>query len=290
MRPVSTFLSASPHAEMTARADLGFGLSAAIWTNRSDEVRYTAPLGHTFSYYLEGGDGTWRTDIRPVHGHPGAVSVLPEGQSSDWDITGAFEFVHLYLPDAALRRSYAETFDRDARLMPVEDLTYATIPALTAPFRALASALRTGDALQAEAAAAELVTVFFTRHAGLARPAPALGGGLAPRTARRLRDFIEAHLDTPIRLADLGTEAGLSAFHLHRAFRTRFGVSPQAWIAHRRVARAKALIRDGEPLAQVAAACGYANQSHFSRSFRDGTGMTPGAYRRALGAAAAARP
>ncbi|WP_353744374.1 helix-turn-helix domain-containing protein [Roseovarius sp.] len=53
-------------------------------------------------------------------------------------------------------------------------------------------------------------------------------------------------------------------------------------MAARRVERAKELIRNGEPLAQVAAACGFASQSHMTRAFRNGTGATPGAWRRAL--------
>lgn len=287
-RPVSAFLAASPRARLEGAVALGSGRSAAIWTNRQDQVSYVATAGHTFSYYLRGGDGTWRTDIRPVHGCPGAVCIMPEGQTSDWDITGPFEFVHLYLPDSELRRAFSEIFDRDARLMQLDARTYADLPELESPFRALVQAVRGDAPLAAEGAVSTLIATAFAGQAGrnAARP---ITGGLAPRLARRLRDYIEARLDQPIRLDELAAEAGLSAFHLHRAFHASFGVSPQGWISHRRIVRAKALLCAGEPMAQIAAACGYSSQSHFSRSFRAATGATPSDFRRTLGAARPSR-
>ena len=73
--------------------------------------------------------------------------------------------------------------------------------------------------------------------------------------------------------------AGLSAFHLQRAFRASQGVSPQVFVAHRRVARAKSLLRGPDPLAAIAFACGFSSQSHLTRAFKAATGVTPGAYR-----------
>lgn len=281
-KPVSSFLSASPNARALARMDLGFGVSTAVWSNRNDRVTYEAPQGHTFSFYLRGGVGTWRTDGAPTHGWPGAVCIMPQGQSSTWNITRPFVFLHLYVPDDELRRSFAETFDRDARQLDLADKTFVQAQQLSDPFIALLAAIRSENIAFAEEAAVDLIAkVLSCGRFGKERQLR-LSGGLSPRKLRELRDFVEANLDQAIRLHELSELVGLSSYHLQRSFRASCGVSPQKWIAHRRVSRAKRLIHGGEPLAQVATACGFSSQSHLSRVFKEGTGVTPGAFRKAV--------
>jgi len=273
------FLSASPNARTSGALDLGFGRSAALWSNSHDAVSYAGPEGHTFSLYLEGGSGTRRVDGRSVSGWPGALCVMPHRHRSDWIITAPFAFVHLYLPADELARAYAETFARDARLLDVPELTFAEAPRPAATLRAVARAVAEGDALAAEAAMGETIARFLAdpRWGGIRRPA--LTGGLAPHLSRRIADHVEAHLHKTIRLADLAVEADLSPFHLQRAFRASRGVSPQVYVAHRRAERAKALLRGPDPIAAIALACGFSSQSHLTRAFRAATGTTPAAYR-----------
>lgn len=279
VKPVSSFLAASPNARLLGKLDLGFGRAAALWCNRDEQVAYDTPDGHTFSLYLRGGTGTQRTDGVPVRGWPGAVCIMPHGQSSRWDIDTPFGFVHLYMPDDELRRAFSETCDCDARLMEIPDITYAAAPELHAPFHALAAAIGREAPLMAEGAMAELISAVFASRNYCGRRATPLTGGLAPYTLRLVREFIEANLDRPLRLRDLGGLVQLSEFHFQRAFRASCGVSPHVWITHRRIARAKALIRAGVPLAQVAAACGFNSQSHLTRTFKTTTGQTPTAFR-----------
>jgi len=278
VKPISSFLSASPHARLLGRLDLGFGRAAAIWCNRDDRITYDTPDGHTFSCYLHGGTGTRRVDGTPSTGWPGAVCIMPHGQSSQWDIRTPFSFVHLYMPDDELRRAFSETCDRDARLLDIPDLTYADAPELSAPFHELASAVRNGNPLRAEGAMSELVGAVFASPRYCGRQHAGLTGGLAPRKLRMVLEFIDANLDRTVRLRDLGQLVQLSEFHLQRAFRASCGVSPHVWITHCRVERAKAMIRDGEPLSQVAAACGFSTQSHLTHVFKAATGQTPAAY------------
>ncbi len=285
-RPVSAYLSAAPHARMLGRLDLGFGRAATLWRNRDAHIRYDAPEGHVLSLYTRGGTGTRRVDPgagpQPARGWQGAICLMPQGQTSEWDITDSFDFVHLYLPDSELRRSFAETFDRDARQMQLADLPYLQAPELAAPFWALLGATRANDVPAGEAAMTDLTHALFAGGRYLRRERAGVTGGLAPRKLRLIRDHIEAHLDQPIHLRDLAALADLSEFHLQRSFRASCGVSPHRWIAHRRIARAKALIAAGEPLAQVAPTCGFDSQSHLTRAFRAATGTTPGQYRAAL--------
>ena len=116
------------------------------------------------------------------------------------------------------------------------------------------------------------------RHGG--RQLSGIKGGLAPHLSRRVVEYLEARLGFCIRLRDLAGIAGLSDTHFQRAFQSSHGVSPHVWITHRRVARAKHLLRGRDPIAAIALACGFSSQSHLTRAFKLATGVTPAAYRR----------
>lgn len=275
-------LSTSSRAERVETLDLGEGKASAIWRNSHDHVRYERADGHTLSCYLHGGDGTRRIDAGCIAGWPGALSIMPQGASSEWDITDRFEFVHLYVADAELRRLFSEIFDRDARLMLLPEATFDEAPHLSHALARLANATHSNDRLLAEEAIIASVEQLFVdpRYGGERRII--LRGGLAPILRHRLIDYIETNLERTITLRQLATLVGLSEFHLQRMFSLSCGVSPYAFILNRRVERARRLLAGAEPIAQIAADCGFSNQSHLSRSFKTVTGTTPLAYRRAV--------
>ncbi len=84
---------------------------------------------------------------------------------------------------------------------------------------------------------------------------------------------------------ELARVANLSEFHLARMFAVSFGMPPHAWITQRRIDRARSLLRNTDlPLEQIAAQCGYADPSHLSHRFRSELKVSPGNYRKVLGA------
>jgi transcriptional regulator GlxA family with amidase domain len=119
-----------------------------------------------------------------------------------------------------------------------------------------------------------------------ARPAISKGG-LASWQERKVREYIEANLDSPILVDDLADIVSLSAAHFCRAFKKSFCATPHAYIVQRRVMRAQELMRGTRgPLSQIALDCGFADQTHLSKLFRRLTGQTPNAWRRASALAA----
>lgn len=281
-RPTVLAALSASSARMLHSMELGFGRSSAIWSNSHGRITYERPEGHTLSLYIQGGEGTRRLGRQAGRGHPGAVCIMPEAHSSDWEITAHFAFVHLYLPDAELRRSFIEIFDRDARLMVLPDLSFCDAPYLATALHHLASALVGDDTLAAEAAVTEVTIAALAPVLSQGLPQPLLKGGLAPHLQRRIGEYIEAKLDTSLRLDDLAAMANLSAFHFQRMFRASHGVSPQGWIQRRRLERAQMLLRGNTPVAQTAMACGFSSQSHLTRVFKTATGTTPAAYQAAL--------
>lgn len=275
-------LSASSRAERLGALDLGEGRASALWRNSHDRMRYERADGHTFSCYLRGGDGTRRLDAGAIHGWPGALCIMPQGASSEWEITDSFDFVHLYVSDQELRRLFVETFDRDARLMVIPETTFGEAPHLSAALGLLAEATERGERLLADQALTAAVGhLFLDPRYGGERPI-ALRGGLAPVVRRRLIEHIDASLDRTITLQELAVLASLSEFHLQRMFRVSCGVSPHVFVLYRRIDRARRMLAGNEPIAQIATACGFSSQSHMTRMFKTVTGTTPSAYRRCI--------
>jgi AraC-like DNA-binding protein len=116
-----------------------------------------------------------------------------------------------------------------------------------------------------------------------APPAPAIAPqGLAPWQIRRVLSYVESNLDAPIRNKDLAAVARLSEYHFNVAFRKSVGHSPHEYIIHRRMERAQGLmLSTDKALSEIAAECGLADQSHFTRLFRRFVGESPAAWRRA---------
>ena len=106
-------------------------------------------------------------------------------------------------------------------------------------------------------------------------------GVLAVWQIRKVKAFIDSSLDATIRLSDCANQARLSANYFSYAFKATFGTTVRHYIRCRRVARAQQLmVSSNGPLSEIALACGFADQAHYSRVFRDVVGLSPRIWRR----------
>jgi AraC family transcriptional regulator len=104
---------------------------------------------------------------------------------------------------------------------------------------------------------------------------------LAPLQLRKVTNFMCAHLAETPQVSELAAISGLSRGHFSRAFKGSTGLPPQRWHLNMRTHRARMLLADASlSLAEVAYATGFADQSHFTRTFSRIVGMSPGAWRR----------
>lgn len=108
----------------------------------------------------------------------------------------------------------------------------------------------------------------------------------APPWLARARDELHARFLRPPRIRDLAADAGVHPDHLARAFRLRFGIPVGMYVRRLRLDWAAARLEaPAEPIVRIALAAGFADQSHFTRAFKQHTGLTPSEYRRAFGPA-----
>lgn len=107
----------------------------------------------------------------------------------------------------------------------------------------------------------------------------------APRWLDHARELLFAQLVQPPRLVDLAARVGIHPVHLAQAFRRHWNMTPLGYVRAHRVFRAVEMIARGEALAEVAAAVGFADQSHMTRAIRRARAAPPGALQRTMRAA-----
>jgi AraC-like DNA-binding protein len=102
----------------------------------------------------------------------------------------------------------------------------------------------------------------------------------------RAREYLQNRPTQPVGLPEVGAVAGVTLSHLVRSFSRTVGLPPKSYHAQVRLARARRLLAEGKSATWVAHECGFADQSHLSRRFKECHGVTPSAFQaqyRALG-------
>jgi AraC family transcriptional regulator len=155
----------------------------------------------------------------------------------------------------------------------------AVIADYATTFRAELAADAPNGVLYAETLTIGLVLHLLANY-GVATPkAPAPRGKLNSFQLRTVVDFIRSHLDQDASLIAMARLAHISPFHFARLFRATVGVPPHQFVLRLRIHRAHRLLNAGQlTLAEVAIACGFHDQPHFTRAFERVFRMTPAMY------------
>jgi len=157
----------------------------------------------------------------------------------------------------------------------LEQTVHTTAPNPRRILREIRSEMRSADAVSHLAVEALLLHILAALHREDALP------GNPPRWLRRVHELLSEETADDLSVTRLAEVAGIHPVYLTATFRRFFGVSISAYARQRRAERARHLLATSRlPLAEVALACGYADQSHFSRAFKSAFGITPAAYRR----------
>ncbi len=112
-------------------------------------------------------------------------------------------------------------------------------------------------------------------------PIRRVSGGLAPWQGALAARLLLRDLSGDPRVAELARCCGLSRSYFIKAFKVSMGLPPHRWLMRRRIQRAQELLERGDDsLSAIAASCGFADQSHFTRIFHAAVGTSPAAWRR----------
>lgn len=209
----------------------------------------------------------------------GSVAVVCPDEVHDGEPHGGgFEYRTLY-PSPELMREVAEDMlGRPVPRPPWFPRSVLPDPELAADMTALHGRLESpGNALlDRDQRLLAFLAKLILRWGDLRMPPPAPREG---RAVARARDYLEAHLEDEVELDDLVREARISRSRLIRAFRQETGLTPHAYLMDRRFRAATRLLAAGQSPGEVAAACGFYDQSHLNRVFKARMAVTPGAFR-----------
>ena len=222
--------------------------------------------------------------VTRISGPGREFALQPRGTPTRYLAHGSIRFGQVFLPDALLdRASGTENLPAlSGRLR--EDLSFVpekTLHTLTSDYLRRAFDMNLpATSLEMEGRALLLVDWLLRLHGSLRPGGVAQAGGLSLRNLRRVCDFMAEHLAEDICLDDLAALTGLTAKHFARAFRQSTGLPPHHYLIVQRIETAKRHLDRASPgLADIALACGFADQSHFTATFRRVVGVTPGTWR-----------
>ncbi|WP_438003469.1 AraC family transcriptional regulator [Sorangium sp. So ce321] len=127
-----------------------------------------------------------------------------------------------------------------------------------------------------------LASYVSARYGAGARAGLALrNASLSSDQRARIEKFVDGELSSNFGLVDLAGLVGYSPDHFSRLFKHAFQQTPYQYVLSRRIERAMTMLRDERlSIAEIALACGFANQGHLTTAFKRRTGTTPGAYRK----------
>jgi transcriptional regulator GlxA family with amidase domain len=124
-------------------------------------------------------------------------------------------------------------------------------------------------------------TYLIDRYGGNLAKAGPPRGRLSRLHEARAKEMLRSRLDGSMSIGEIADACSLSRSYFIRAFRETTGKTPLQWLLGERLNIARGLLLDSPlTLAEIADACGFADQSHFTRAFVQAEGQPPGGWRR----------
>lgn len=212
------------------------------------------------------------------------TSIVDLEQEPTANLQSPFDVLHFYVSRTALDEITDEhgapriatlSCERGAFDATVWHLGQALLPALERPEQI-------GE-MYADHLMLATHTYFAIAFGGMRLPEYGRRGALAPWQVRCATELMIERMGEDISLSEPAAACGLSSNYFARAFKRSMGMPPHRWMLLQRVLRAKSLLRDADrSLSDIAAACGFADQSHFTRVFTGIVGASPGAWRKQI--------
>lgn len=213
----------------------------------------------------------------------GQFCVVPAGSSTRWTVSRPATSLLLRLAPALLR----DTADamglgaQGAALAPSIHIRDAQVERIGLMMQAEDHDAYPGGRIFADSLASALAARLLALQSRQAVPAPDAGRALPAWRLRHVIDYIEAHLDHDLTLAELAEVAGFSLSHFKPLFKQAVGMPVHRFVLERRIERARLLLVQGDKsVTAIALETGFAHASHLARCLRRVLGLSPSQLRR----------
>lgn len=239
-----------------------------------------------FCFLLEGAS---RVQLRLIDGHsidrqvgPQSLQLIPRHSEfvGRWD--AAWTYAGLRINRAFITETAAALQKGDPAGIELLPTIYFNDPLLYQLGMQMVKEMQSANPLgllYAESLTSRL-TVHLLRHYSTGRVVRELSvSHFSPAQLGVIDEYIHAHIDQKISLADLAVCLHLSVPHFERMFRATTGVPPYRYVLELRLARAQALLEKVRlPVADIALRCGFSSQSHFTSHFTRYVGVSPARF------------
>ncbi len=229
----------------------------------------------------------WRGEThRDFIFQPDEVVITPAGLRSGWFWHERTRVIVITLLPEKLARFATGELGVLLTERQLRDTAQTLDPDLCQSGAMLLDALRmrgAGSEIMYESLARIFLVKLVQRYGEMRSEALLFSRGFTASHYKRVLDFIAEHYGEAITIDDMARTAGLSTAHFSRLFKEVLGDSPYQFLMDFRVEQSKKMLADpARTMSDIALACGFADQPHFSRIFKRLTGVTPKAYRSGL--------
>jgi len=208
----------------------------------------------------------------------GQFCVVPAGSSTRWTVSRPAKSLLLRLMPSLLQET-AEAMgvaNRNAALAPSIHLRDAHIERIGWMMQAEDHDAYPGGRLFADSLASALATRLLVLQTKKKVSDSKSGRALPAWRLRHVIEYIDAHLDQDLSLAELAGVAGFSRSHFQPLFKQAVGIPVHRFVLERRVERARLRLLEGEKsVMQISLEAGFAHPSHMARCMRRILGVSP---------------
>ncbi|MHB2265959.1 helix-turn-helix domain-containing protein [Aliihoeflea sp. PC F10.4] len=218
---------------------------------------------------------------------PGAFAIIPKGREFEGTLESSSETLLIYIHSRIIDQVVEDFSIKGSTATDLLPVFNAKDPFIEYSARALLDAsLHRGplSSLYAEQLTRSLAVHLVHHHSDC--DVPRQNSGYRTPFDRRkmnaLREHIESNIGGPLSIEQMAREMAMSPVQFQRAFKRAFGQTPYQYVLKLRVEHAQRMLAQiSAPISVIADECGFANQTHFSRVFKQMLGVAPAAYRKA---------
>ncbi len=230
--------------------------------------------------HLDGAPVTLRASgSDSVRNTRGCFFLPHPGQRYEWQCTGALEFaaVHFLNPDVLPVKHLLRSAARDPRT-----INLVRHPLTAALLRQIVSVIQGGDSPN-DAFVQRMLAFLIDDCTHVMEQPPRSTPSNAQLNLSQLQGWLRTHLNKPIGAEDMALFLNISESQLRQKLRQQLNLTVSQFLRKFRLQHARSLLADTQlTLGHIASECGYDSQSHFTTSFSQAMGISPGRYRRAL--------